>query len=126
MKFKVTPPDENFPILRMVSEGGKWEVGYVPMIFGVRVRLGQVGNGWVECDLCCGPSLLLRAKVLCYILATLLTADEAGIDSKMMRQLFPQPTRKPLDLDPIWEKKLEAVDMIGPNPISTLMLQAYA
>jgi hypothetical protein len=115
MKFKLAQTDENFPLLRMVSEGGKWELGYVPMLFGVRVRLGRVGAYKVDCDLCCGSDPELRARVLGYILITLYSKDEAGLTAQSIRSLFPQPTVKPLDRDSIWQKKLEMFDLVLVN-----------
>ncbi len=106
MKFKNVKPDFNFPLFKMESE--KWELGFVPMMYGIRVRLGKKGDGWCTNDLCCGADAGLRLRVLVYILKELENIPE-DIETKKMEKMFPHPSIKPLNLDPIWKNILKII-----------------
>jgi hypothetical protein len=40
MKFRRAPTEPNFDRLKLVSEGGEWELGLWSVMFGVRLRFG--------------------------------------------------------------------------------------
>lgn len=103
MKFFPTPTDENFPLDHWISEEKKWEMGFVRMIFGVRVRVGRVGKGYVVLDLCAGADSEFRNELLCCVMIILLPVSE-DITEGELEKLFPQCNRKPIFNDPCWPK----------------------
>jgi hypothetical protein len=98
MIFLETEPDENFPLRKFLSEGGRWELGLTPMMFGVRVRLGVAGNPWCTLDYCAGPKpadqffLLGIVAGICFWLAE----ETSEID---LQRVFPRQTIKPMSED---------------------------
>jgi hypothetical protein len=45
MNFSPAETDENFPMFRMLSDNGVWELGVTPQLFGTyRVGAGVVGS----------------------------------------------------------------------------------
>lgn len=102
MKFFPASVDENFPLMHMVSEDGFWEIGYVPMIFGVRVRIGRVGEPYVLVDYCAGDTFDGRSRLLLLCLTLLEGVDEVVSDQRIL-ELFPFEKIKPIFNDSLWE-----------------------
>lgn len=107
MKFTKTEPDENFRAGRWVSENNVWEFGFCPVMYGVRVRAGKIGNGWITLDYCAGDdkefALILFATVGCILMALPETVTE-----QQVQRLFPAYETKPISLDPTcWERLKE-------------------
>ena len=98
MTFHDAETDENFPLLRRVSEGGRWELGLYPMMFGVRVRLGIVGNGWCTLDYCAGPNPAEQFFLLGLVAGNLywLPEESSEVD---LQSIFPRQRIKPMHLD---------------------------
>lgn len=42
---------------------GDYYIGYCNMIFGVRVRAGELFKGWCDVDICCGSAEHLRTVI---------------------------------------------------------------
>ena len=101
MKFRLADADMNFAWGRMVSEGGRWELGYSPVFFGCRVRLGLVRSMSVELDYCAGDDPELRLEILLLVLQIVEPLDEATTQPADIQRIFPRWTRRPIDLDPI-------------------------
>lgn len=103
MKFSGAERNINFPIARFVSENGRWEVGLMPVLFGVRVRAGIVGHDWVNVDYCAGdnPAFALQLLVTVIEIFEGLPEDITGGD---VEALMPAYERRPIDRDPCWKK----------------------
>jgi hypothetical protein len=103
MYFKPDVPDQNFPIARWVSMAGRWEIGLVPMMFGVRVRLGLIGHGWVVLDLCAGADPEFQRKLLRTVMVILIPQPEAITEGEL-EELFPICKAKPIFNDVCWSQ----------------------
>ena len=71
MIFRRAQPNFHYRGLRLVSEGGKWEVGLSPYLYGCRLRIGLVGRPPSVLDVCLGrdpdawtPALLAILEIL--------------------------------------------------------------
>jgi len=98
MKFKIAQKTEQFDALRLVSEGGIWELGLWSVMFGRRIRLGKVGEGCVNLDYCAGDNLLFQLEVLNAVRCILLDVPE-DVDVWAIENLFPGYEIKPINLD---------------------------
>lgn len=106
MKFTKAEPDENFPIVRFVSENNVWEIGIRPMMFGHRVSAGLVGSGCVEIDYCGGADGCFVIQLLATVVKIFSSLPET-ITLKEVKRFFPTYQVKPIDKDPCWEKLKE-------------------
>jgi hypothetical protein len=109
MTFCDAPTDENFPLRHFLSEGGTWELGLVPMLFGVRVRLGKVGNSWWTLDYCAGPVVAEQFFLLGVVAGTLYWVPEETSEAEL-GLIFPRQRIKPMSLD---KECLEALLGLG-------------
>lgn len=98
MIFHDAKTDENFPLRRLLSENDKWELGLVPMFFGVRVRLGIVGNGWCTLDYCAGAEPSEQLFLLGLVAGLLSWLPEETTEADISR-VFPRQRIKPMRLD---------------------------
>lgn len=98
MNFRDAPTDENFPLRRLLSEGDKWELGLVPMLFGVRVRLGKLGNSWCTLDYCAGPEPAEQLFLLGLVAGTLHWLPEETTEAEL-GLIFPRQRIKPMSRD---------------------------
>jgi hypothetical protein len=98
MRFHEVEPDENFPLRKFESTGKRWEWGLAPMLFGVRVRVGQVGWPVCEVDYCCGPNSDEQSFWLGFISGLMMQLPEA-ITPRELCDLFPRQKIKPISLD---------------------------
>lgn len=105
MMFNSADPDINFDRSRWVSKGGKWEIGHVSMMFGVRVRLGKTGEGYVVLDLCAGADHLLQDDLMRCVMVILMPVPEDATNGDIKR-LFPcvHSRVKPISKDECWEQ----------------------
>lgn len=113
MKFNYVEPNENFPLAHLLSEGKRWECGFVKMLFGVRFRIGRAKMSWCEVDLCCGADAILRCLVMEYCLEKMEDLDEKKVTPNILNELFPYPKIRPLNNDPEWCKRL---NLAGASP----------
>lgn len=112
MKFTKAESNENFPLGRWVSENNVWEIGFRPMLFGVRVSLGKVGSDWITLDYCAGDNQSF-AFILFATVARILMALPETVTEQQLRQTFPAYTVKPIDRDPYcWERLKELAAQI--------------
>lgn len=56
MRFTETNPNENYDVMRYVSENGVWEMGVYRVIFGYRVGAGLATSGCREVVYCAGAN----------------------------------------------------------------------
>lgn len=108
MKFHQTAPDENFKGLRMVSEGGQWEVGLCPVFFGVRVRAGRVGDGACAIDLCAGADKA-HIDTLLKMVLTLLSPFSESARAGDVSRLIPSFETKPVFNDEKFMREFTAL-----------------
>jgi hypothetical protein len=101
MKFTRAEPSPNYPICRLISETGKWELGLVPMLFGVRVRAGLNGAEWCDIDYCAGADQAFQVELLITVL-TILESFPESITSSELYKRMPGFKRKPINQDPCW------------------------
>lgn len=87
----------------MVSDTGKWELGLVPMLFGVRVRAGLNGADWCEIDYCAGADQAFQLELLITVLTILESFPESTTPHELHERM-PGFQRKPINLDPCWGK----------------------
>ena len=76
MTFHRVTPNNHFRALRLLSEGGRWELGLSPYHQGMRLRMGLAGRPPQVMDFCLGRDAGLFAKVLVAVLRRLETLDE--------------------------------------------------
>lgn len=103
MKFTGTETDENYDVARWVSENNVWELGLHRVLFGIRVVAGRVGDGCYDIKYCAGDdqgfALLLLATVF-----RILSLLPESIKPYELKRMMPTYERKPINLDPCWEK----------------------
>jgi hypothetical protein len=76
MNFHRAEPNGNFRALRLLSEGGRWELGLSPYSHGMRLRMGLAGRLPQLMDFCLGRDVSLFPKVLLAVLRRLEPIDE--------------------------------------------------
>lgn len=99
MKFKIAPTEPNFDRLKLVSEGGNWELGLWSVMFGVRVRLGRAGQFYVSLDYCAGADPMFQLELLNAVHIILQEVPES-ISDRDLEDMFPNFQIKPINLDP--------------------------
>ena len=98
MKFAPAMTNENYPMLRMLSENAAWECGVRAMLFGYRVSANPVGNGAYTIDYCCADEQLWVELILSIVVIAFETLPET-LTSEEVQQLFPQQNIKPIKND---------------------------
>jgi hypothetical protein len=99
MKFKMAEREPNYDRLKLVSEGGIWELGLWSVMFGVRVRMGRAGLFYVNLDYCAGADSLFQMELLNAIHIILLEVPESIRDHDL-EGMFPPFEIKPINRDP--------------------------
>lgn len=94
MTFKRVSPNGHFRTLRLLSEGGCWELGMSPYSHGMRLRMGKTGRPPQVLDVCLGRDAGLFPKVLVAVLRRLETLDEASTPHEI-DTLFPWSGTRP-------------------------------
>jgi len=76
MTFNHTDPNNHYRSLRLLSEGGRWELGLSPYSHGMRLRMGLAGRPPQLMDFCLGRDADFLPKVLVAVLKRLDPLDE--------------------------------------------------
>lgn len=63
MLKRVPDHTENGMFFRHETEDGKWEVGIYPVLYGFRIRAGEVGSCMCRLDMCIGDNWLLMYAI---------------------------------------------------------------
>lgn|GEM_PF-555925 len=94
MTFRRVPPNFDYRATRLVSEGGRWELGLSPYAGGMRLRMGAAGRPPKVVDFCLGTDPAVVMPALVAVLRLLEPVDEqtdaAGID-----RVFPWAGTRP-------------------------------
>jgi hypothetical protein len=106
MKFHRVQTEPNYDRLKLVSEGGEWELGLWRVMFGVRVRFGLAGAGGVELDYCAGADPMFQLELLNAVHIILQEVPESVTCGEIQR-MFPGFHIKPINLDPFCWKRLQ-------------------
>jgi hypothetical protein len=111
VKIREVETNENYPVRRFQSEGGVWEWGIRPMLFGFRVTIGQcespvLGMPTIEADYCTGPEIE-SALLWCGFISAIMLQLREDLPAPALNRLFPRQTVKPLYNDPACTKSLE-------------------
>ncbi len=94
MTFKRTDPNNHFRSLRLLSEGGRWELGLSPYRHGMRLRMGISGLPPQVMDFCLGRDAALFANVLIAVLKRL-EAVEENSEPAVIDSAFPWAGTRP-------------------------------
>lgn len=81
VKFKRVTPNSHYRQLRLLSEGGQWELGMAAYSHGMRMRMGRAGHPPHLLDFCMGREVALFPKVLVAVLKRLdVLAEESSLE----------------------------------------------
>ncbi|MEO5712465.1 MAG: hypothetical protein ABIT37_03175 [Luteolibacter sp.] len=94
MTFKHADPNNHFRSLRLLSEGGRWELGLSPYSHGMRLRMGLAGRPPQVMDFCLGRDAELFPKVLVAVLKTLEALQEMATPEEI-DSVFPWAGTRP-------------------------------
>ena len=97
MTFQRVEPNASYRVLRLLSDGGHWEVGFSDYSRGIRIRMGRAGRPPSVIDFCLGGETKLYPPVLLAVLAHLEQVAESASAAEI-DALFPWAGTKP-DLD---------------------------
>lgn len=76
MKFRRGAPNNNFRVLRLLSETGCWELGMSLYGQGMRLRMGRAGHPPRLMDFCMGRDGALYPRILVAVLERLEPLEE--------------------------------------------------
>jgi hypothetical protein len=105
MKYRETPPTEDYDVRHFVSSTNRWEWGISKMLFGAfRVYIGLCGTHTYSVSYFCKPedSASLWTGVILAIMSNL----PEEITERELKKLFPEQTLKPLSADHKCQKEL--------------------
>ena len=94
MKFQRVDPSPEYRVLRLQSEGGRWEFGFGDYRDGTRIRMGFSGRPPSVIDFCLGHDATLYAPVLDAVLGRLEQISESAT-SEEVDALFPWSGTRP-------------------------------
>jgi len=97
--FQRVQPDQNFPLRKLVSETDRWELGFQPVMFGLRVIAARQGHESVVLNYCAGGRLQDQLLLFAVILRLLERLPEEVSEGELHR-LLPKQNRKPVTNDP--------------------------
>jgi len=83
MKFERVSPNGHYRALRLLSEGGRWELGMSPYRHGTRMRMGLTGRPPGVMDFCMGRDGALFPEILLAVLHRLQSLDEMTTPSEI-------------------------------------------
>lgn len=94
MTFRRVSPNGHFRALRLLSDGGRWELGLCPYHHGVRFRMGLAGRPPQVVDFCLGRDAELFPRVLVAVLGRLDPLDELATPGEV-DAVFPWAGTRP-------------------------------
>ncbi len=78
MNFRRANPNSHYRSLRLLSEGGRWELGLSHYQYGMRLRMGLAGRPPEVMDFCLGRDAELFQQVLVAVLKKLEMLEETS------------------------------------------------
>ena len=94
MKFQRVVPNHEYRKLRLLSDGGKWELGLSDYAFRTRLRMGLTGRPPGVMDFCLGGDAAFIADVLTAVIGRLDDLDE-NAEAAEVHASFPWGTGRP-------------------------------
>jgi len=94
MTFRRAEPDFHYRALRLVSEGGGWNLGLSPYHYGCRLRVGPTGMPPSILDVCLGREPQPWIPALLAVLAILEPLSESS-SAKEVDAAFPWAGSRP-------------------------------
>lgn len=94
MTFRRVAPNSEFRVLRLLSEGGRWELGLSDYHHGVRLRMGRAGRPPQVMDFCLGRDPRIFPKALVAVLRRLESLIE-DCDPDAVNAAFPWGKHRP-------------------------------
>lgn len=94
MEFQRVDPNSHYRLLRLVSTGARWDLGFSPYHHGIRLRMGPFGKPPSVLDFCLGKDPELWSRVLAYTLDRLAPLPES-VDAKTIDAVFPWANTRP-------------------------------
>lgn len=94
MTFHRVQPSPHFRVLRLMSEGGRWEIGLSDYHHGVRLRMGHTGRPPQVMDFCLGHDARIFPRALIAVLRRLEAIDESA-DPATVNAAFPWGNGRP-------------------------------
>lgn len=77
MIFQSAQPNEHYRVIRLVSVGGRWEIGVSLYATGSRLRMGMAGRPPSVMDFCMGRDASVYAPLVCAVIDRLKPLDES-------------------------------------------------
>jgi hypothetical protein len=109
MTFNTYDKSKNFTGLCWLSSGGRWELGFRQMLFGVRVSMSEKDSPFISLDLCAGADVGFQLEVLRVVMAILLNVNE-DVTEQELKSFFPECFVKPIFKDECWEQMKRLAD----------------
>lgn len=94
MTFHRVEPSSHYRALRMLSDGGRWELGLSPYHEGIRLRMGLAGRPPSALDFCLGQDPSLLSPALLAVIRRLASVSEEA-DAHEIDQQFPWAGTRP-------------------------------
>ncbi len=94
MNFRRVDPNGHYRSIRLLSDGGRWELGLSHYQHGMRLRMGLAGRPPQVMDFCLGRDGVLFSKVLVAMLGRLDSVDEMAAPDEV-DALFPWVRTRP-------------------------------
>lgn len=94
MTFCRADPNTHYRTLRLLSTGGRWELGLSPYTHGTRLRMGLAGRPPSVMDFCLGTDGPRRAAVLAAVVQKL-DAVEEHASVRAVDAIFPWAGTRP-------------------------------
>lgn len=94
MTFHRVEPNSHYRALRLVSAGGRWELGLSPYQSGIRLRMGLSGRPPGVMDFCLGHDERLPGPVLLAVLSRLEPLDDTS-SAEEIDAVFPWKGTRP-------------------------------
>lgn len=111
MTFHRVTPNAEYRTLRLLSDGGNWELGMSPYSHGMRMRMGRTGMPPRVMDFCMGRNESLFPKILVAIIKHLAPLVDSSTAEEIDRAFPWAGTRPDLaqHLEPLFSGSLPEV-----------------
>jgi hypothetical protein len=103
--FKEADLTVNYPLMHWVSEGGQWEMGIYPVLYGWRVAMGRVKEGsYLRGGYCIGKDMV-KANLLILMLMAIFKQQPEELTERDALRFLPEWELRPIGYpgDPCWE-----------------------